>query len=110
LEGHPDAGTNTFSIYYDSKANTMTWTTHNVSRTNDNPFQGMGAGTVGGRGIQQDQWKNVILNVHDYLGSPSVKSAFAIVKEFDYNDFTNQVGAEEKDEGFTQNLLYMFKK
>ena len=72
--------------------------------------QGIGAGIVGARGLQQDQWKNVILKVSDFLGNPSVKSSWAIVKEFDYNDYTNKIGKEEKGESFTENLLPLFNK
>src|SRR5690606_33680503 len=36
LRGHPDAGQNTFMTSYDPNTQTMTWQTHNISRTNDN--------------------------------------------------------------------------
>jgi hypothetical protein len=35
LEGHPDAGQNTFTTMYDPKTSTMTWQTNNISRSND---------------------------------------------------------------------------
>lgn len=109
LYGHPDAGANTFRASYDQKTKTMIWVTHNISRSNDAMTQGIGAGIFNARG-QQQQWKNVLLQVHKFMGSPSTKSSFAIVKEFDYNDYKNKIGDEEKDESFTENLLPLFIK
>jgi hypothetical protein len=110
LEGHTDAGTNTFSVVYDPNTQELTWSTHNISRSNDFMTQGIGSGTLGMRALQQKQWKNVIVKVHGFLGSPKAKSAKAEVKEFDYHDRGNTMGDEETDESFTEDLMYLFEK
>jgi len=110
LRGHPDAGENTFSVSYNPTTKSLTWMTHNVSRSNDFILQGGGAGMAGARSIQQKQWKNVIMSVYHSLGSPRVNSAKAIIQEFDYNDFTNTIGEKEEDSSFGEDLMYMFEK
>jgi len=55
LEGHTDAGQNTFMVSYDAASKTMTWQTHNISRSNDFMTQGIGSGVIGSRGLQQRQ-------------------------------------------------------
>jgi RHS repeat-associated protein len=108
LRGHPDAGTNTFSLRYDPKTQTVTWQTHNVSRTNDNVLAGVGAGAANARSKQQQQWKDVAKKVHSSLGFPSVKSATANVREFQYNDWTNKISAREADECFSEDFKSEF--
>ena len=110
LEGHPDAGTNTFSVSYNPKTKELTWSTHNISRSNDAMTQGVGAGLVGARSLQQQQWKNVILCVYHTLGAPEVNSAKAVVNEYDYNDYTNTIGKKEDNSSFEEDLMYMFEK
>jgi hypothetical protein len=108
LQGHPDAGTNTFSITYDASTQTMIWQTHNVSRTNDN-MGGIGAAFAGARGKQQEQWKDVARSIHKKLGSPKVESAIAVVNEFDYNDYTNKIGKKEVNQSFEEDFSKTFE-
>ncbi len=110
MEGHTDAGTNTFSISYNSEKKELTWKTHNISRTNDAMSQGILTGMANGRSIQQKQWMVVTYKVYQFLGEPSIKSAKAIVKEYDYNDYTNQIGKEEKNQSFVKDLIKDLKK
>lgn len=95
LEGHPDAGRNTFTATYDAETKTMTRSTHNISRSNDFMTQGVGAGIVGARSLQQKQWAKVIRTVWQYVGEPEIKVAKSIVIEYDYNDYTNEIWEEE---------------
>ena len=95
LKGHPDAGQNTFSTSYDPETKTMTWTTHNISRTNDFMTQGVGAGMFNARGLQQKQWGKVMRTVWQYMGEPEIKVAKSVVIEYDYNDYTNKIGKQE---------------
>jgi hypothetical protein len=109
LEGHTDAGENIFSVSYDPKLKLMTWSTHNISRSNDFASQGIVSGCIiFARCPQQKQWENVILQVHSFLGSPSVKAAQSIIKEFDYNDWSDNLGKMEYQ--VKTDLLPIFKK
>ncbi|PHS05250.1 MAG: hypothetical protein COA88_12605 [Kordia sp.] len=110
MEGHTDAGTNVFSVNYDPDKGLLTWSTSNVSRSNDFMTQGVGSGVFAARSLQQTQWENVMVKVYDFLGQPKVKSAESIVKEYDYSDRRNTIGPEEKDESFTEDLKHLFKK
>ena len=110
LEGHPDAGTNTFVLAYDAASQSVTWQTQNISRTNDNLTGGLGAGVMEARSKQQAQWKDVALKVHSSFGSPEVLSANAYIEEFDYNDATNTIGKREDDECFEEDFSSTFPK
>jgi len=110
LKGHPDAGSNTFTLSYDPKTQTVTWQTFNISRTNDNLSAGLGAGVASARKKQQQQWKDVAKKVFDKFSSAILKSATAVVKEFDYDDYKNKVGDEEKDESFTEDFSKEIQK
>lgn len=102
LEGHPDAGQNTFMVSYDPNTETMTWQTHNISRSNDFWSQGIASG-FGARGLQQSQWVKVMGMVYksisqDYWqqwGTVPILSAKAVITEYDYNDYKNKVGKKE---------------
>lgn len=107
LEGHTDAGQNVFSVTYDPKLKLMTWSTHNVSRSNDFASQGFVSGCIFSRCPQQQQWENVILKVHKYMGYPTVKSAQSVIKEYDYNDWSNKMGKLEYQ--VTTDLMPIFK-
>jgi RHS repeat-associated protein len=98
LEGHPDAGQNTFTTMYDPKTSTMTWQTNNISRSNDFVTQGIGAGMFRARAQQQKQWRNVMSQVYKYLGKPVIQVATQTIAEYDYNDYKNKVGKLESKE------------
>lgn len=110
LRGHTDAGTNTFSVVYDPNKQELTWSTQNVSRSNDFMTQGIGSGVLFSRTLQQQQWKNVISKVYEYLGKPKVVSATATVTEYDYSDWSNEIGDKEERSSFKEDLLYLFDK
>jgi len=110
LKGHPDAGTNTFSMCFDPVTQTVTWQTSNISRTNDNIAGGLGAGIMQAREKQQEQWEDVAVKVHLALGMPDVQMAIADIQEFEYCDIFNKVGAREADECFIKDFSSAFPK
>ena len=73
----------------------MTWETHNISRTNDFASQGIIAGAVGARGMQQHQWKNVMSRVYQYMGKPKIEVAQSVIKDYHYDDWNNSIGAQK---------------
>jgi hypothetical protein len=87
-------------VSYDPNTETMTWQTHNISRTNDFILQGVAAGGIGARKWQQDQWaevmklvyKSISKDYHQQWGTVPVISATALIREYDYNDYTNKIG------------------
>lgn len=95
LEGHPDAGENTFTAAYDPKTQNMVWQTRNISRSNDFISQGVGSGVFMARSQQQQQWRNVMKQVYNYMDKPILKLASQEIKEYDYNDRTNTIGKLE---------------
>ncbi|NQY07199.1 MAG: hypothetical protein HRT68_13670, partial [Flavobacteriaceae bacterium] len=90
LEGHPDAGSNIFSVKYDPKLKQMTWETQNVSRTN------VGLGGIlspYARAGQISQWRIVMGKVKDYIGnSHHVSEAYLDIKVAWYNDSKKELG------------------
>ena len=107
LEGHTDAGTNTFSLSYDKENKQMTWSTHNISRTNDAVALGVAAGYIDARRLQQEQWANVMIKVYKYAGKPKVIEASATIIEYDYDDWNNKIG--EKESSWTRTMNHIFK-
>jgi RHS repeat-associated protein len=103
LSGHPDAGHNTFSVSYDPITEELKWETYNISRTNDN-IGGVGAGAASARKKQQAQWKDVAVKVHEFLDFPTVKSANALILEYDYNDYYNKIGDLDINDSFKENF------
>ena len=50
-----------------------------------------------------------MLKVWEFLGEPEVKAAHSKISEFDYNDWTNEIGEQEGDTSF-RDLIYLFDK
>ncbi|HRP90822.1 MAG TPA: DUF1990 family protein [Edaphocola sp.] len=92
LRGHPDAGENTFMTSYDPNTQTMTWQTHNISRSNDFILQGIGAGIFMARSQQQQQWRNVMKQVYQYMGKPVIEVANQTIINYKYDDYNNKLG------------------
>lgn len=90
LDGHPDAGEIFFYGSYDSDTKSFTFTISNTTRTDVN------LDVVGGhsfaRFAQQRQWKIVLSNVPKAIARP-VQEAQMTIAEYDYNDWTNKMGA-----------------